>query len=133
LDAVPLTDETRGLFAATAFAAMPRRARFYNVGRGATVDESALVDALRARTISGAALDVFEAEPLPEDSPLWTMPNAIVSPHISGDAEGWEIQAVSIFVENARRFAAGEPLANAIDKDAGYGTGEPLAQGRSSS
>lgn len=133
LDALPLTDETRGLFDERAFAAMPRRARFYNVGRGATVEESALVDALRGRTISGAALDVFETEPLPGGSPLWTMPNVIVSPHISGDAEGWEIQAVSIFVENARRFAAGEPLANVIDKDAGYGAGEPPVEGRSSS
>jgi len=131
LDAVPLTEETRGLFDAKAFAAMPRRARFYNVGRGATVDGSALVDVLRGGTISGAALDVFATEPLPEESPLWTMPNVIVSPHISGDAEGWETRAVSLFVENARRFAAGEPLVNPIDKAAGYRTGEPLADGPS--
>jgi phosphoglycerate dehydrogenase-like enzyme len=128
LDALPLTDETRGLFGAEAFAAMPARACFYNVGRGATVDEIALVNALRAGSIAGAALDVFAVEPLPADSPLWTMPNVIVSPHISGDAHGWEPRAVSIFVENARRFASGRPLSNRIDKEAGYGASVPPAR-----
>jgi phosphoglycerate dehydrogenase-like enzyme len=131
LDALPLTDETRGLFDAQAFAAMPQRARFYNVGRGATVDEAALVRALRDGTISGAALDVFATEPLPAESILWTMPNVIVSPHISGDAEGWEDRAVSVFVENARRFASGEPLVNPIDKEAGYVIEGSPAGGRS--
>ncbi len=129
LDALPLTDRTRDLFDAAAFAAMPQRARFYNVGRGGTVDEPALVEALGAGTIAGAALDVFAAEPLPLDSPLWTMPNVIVSPHISGDAEGWEAEVVSIFVENARRFAEGETLANVVDKEAGHGVGEPPSPG----
>ncbi len=131
LDALPLTEETRRLFDAGTFAAMPRRARFYNVGRGDTVDEPALVEALRTGSISGAALDVFATEPLPAESPLWTMPNVIVSPHISGDAEGWEDRAVAVFVENARRFAAGEPLVNEVDKRAGFVTDEPVAQGRS--
>ena len=125
LDALPLTDATKGLFDAPAFAAMGPHARFYNVGRGATVDEPALVEALRSGTIAGAALDVFATEPLPPDSPLWTLPNVIVSPHISGDIEGWERQVVSLFVENARRFAAGEPLSNLVDKQAGHGVGEP--------
>ncbi|HET6713996.1 MAG TPA: D-2-hydroxyacid dehydrogenase [Actinomycetota bacterium] len=127
LDALPLTAQTRGLFDANAFAAMPARARFYNVGRGGTVDESALVEALAARTIAGAALDVFATEPLPAESPLWAMPNVIVSPHISGDAEGWEGRVVSVFVENLRRFSEGEPLENVVDKEAGHGTGEPPA------
>ncbi|MGZ8629689.1 MAG: D-2-hydroxyacid dehydrogenase [Actinomycetota bacterium] len=127
LDALPMTERTQGLFDAAAFAVMPPRARFYNVGRGGTVVEPALVDALRAGTIAGAALDVFATEPLPRDSPLWTMPNVIVSPHISGDAEGWEAEVVSIFVENARRFAVGEPLANVVDKEAGHGAGMPPA------
>jgi phosphoglycerate dehydrogenase-like enzyme len=131
LDALPLTEETRRLFDARAFAAMPRRARFYDVGRGDTVDEPALVEALRTGSISGAALDVFATEPLPAESPLWTMPNVIVSPHISGDAEGWEHRAVAVFVENARRFAAGDPLVNEVDKRAGFVTDEPIARGRS--
>lgn len=125
LDALPLTDDTRGLFDAAAFAAMETRARFYNVGRGGTVDEPALVEALQDGVIAGAALDVFATEPLPDDSPLWTMPNVIVSPHVSGDVEGWEATVVAIFVENARRFAAGEPLANLVDKRAGHGVGDP--------
>lgn len=127
LDALPLTAQTRGLFDANAFAAMPPRARFYNVGRGGTVDESALVEALRTGAIAGAALDVFATEPLPAESPLWAMPNVIVSPHISGDAEGWEGRVVSVFVGNLRRFAAGEPLEHVVDKEAGHGTGEPPA------
>lgn len=129
LDALPLTAQTRGLFDAAAFAAMPPRARFYNVGRGGTVDEPALVEALRAGTIAGAALDVFATEPLPVESPLWAMPNVIVSPHISGDVAGWEDRVVSVFLDNLRRFAEGEPLENVVDKQAGHGTGEPPASG----
>ena len=125
LDALPLTAATKCLFDAEAFVAMGARAHFYNVGRGGTVDEPALIDALRGGTIAGAALDVFAVEPLPAESPLWTLPNAIVSPHISGDVEGWERRVVSLFVENARRFAAGDPLANLVDKQAGHGVGEP--------
>jgi phosphoglycerate dehydrogenase-like enzyme len=124
LDALPLTDQTRGLFDAAAFDAMPARGRFYNVGRGDTVEEPALVEALAAGAIAGAALDVFADEPLPPDSALWTMPNVIVSPHISGDAEGWEHAVVSVFVENARLFASSESLANLVDKAAGHGLGE---------
>jgi phosphoglycerate dehydrogenase-like enzyme len=127
LDALPLTDATRDLFDAAAFAAMGAHARFYNVGRGATVDEEALIGALRTGAIAGAALDVFAAEPLPADSPLWTMPNVIVSPHVSGDVAGWEGDVVEVFVQNVHRFAAGEPLANLVDKGAGHGAGEPSA------
>lgn len=131
LDALPLTDATKCLFDAEAFVAMDARAHFYNVGRGGTVDEPALIDALTDGTIAGAALDVFTVEPLPAESPLWTLPNVIVSPHISGDVEGWERRVVSLFVENARRFAAGEELANLVDKQAGHGVGEsPPDQGR---
>ncbi|HVF07616.1 MAG TPA: D-2-hydroxyacid dehydrogenase [Actinomycetota bacterium] len=125
LDALPLTDETRGLFDAASFGAMDPRARFYNVGRGGTVDEPAMIEALRTGVIAGAALDVFATEPLPDDSLLWTMPNVIVSPHVSGDVEGWETLVVAIFVENARRFAAGDLLANLVDKRAGHGVGDP--------
>jgi phosphoglycerate dehydrogenase-like enzyme len=123
LDALPLTDETRAMFHAPEFAAMPPTARFYNVGRGGTVDEAALIDALRAGGIAGAALDVFAEEPLPSDSPLWTMPNVIVSPHICGDVAGWEEIVVELFVDNLRRFAVGEPLRNPVDPLVGFGVG----------
>jgi phosphoglycerate dehydrogenase-like enzyme len=90
------------------------------VGRGATVDEEALIEALRQGGIGGAALDVFEREPLPPDSPFWGLPNTIVSPHMSGDFEGWLEAVVRLFVENLRRFVAEEPLLNVVDKREGY-------------
>lgn len=123
LDSLPLTARTRHRFDAAAFASMRPSARFLNVGRGATVDEPALVDALRSRRIAGAALDVFEQEPLPPESPLWSMPNVLVSPHICGDFEGWEIAVVNVFVDNLARYVAGEPLRNIIDKEHGHGAG----------
>ena len=123
LDALPLTDATGHLFDADAFAAMRPTARFYNVGRGGTVDETALIEALRAGAIAGAALDVYEEEPLPVSSPLWAMPNVIVSPHICGDFEGWEAAVVAVFVDNLERFVRGEPLRNPVDVDAGFGVG----------
>lgn len=121
LDAMPLTPDTRGLFSADRFRAMRPTARFYNVGRGPTVDEAALAEALRDGRIAGAALDVFEEEPLPPTNPLWSMPNVLVSPHTCGDFAGWEEAVVAVFVENAARFARGEPLRNQVDKRAGHG------------
>jgi phosphoglycerate dehydrogenase-like enzyme len=94
-----------------------------NVGRGATVDEPALIDALRAGTIAGAALDVFEEEPLPPDSPLWDMENVIVCPHMSGDVEGWEADFANVFYDNVGRWLRGEPLRNVVDKRLGFPTG----------
>jgi phosphoglycerate dehydrogenase-like enzyme len=123
LDVLPLTTETRHRFDATAFAAMRRTARFVNVGRGATVDEAALIDALRRGAIAGAALDVFEEEPLPVSSPLWELPNVIVSPHLSGDFEGAEAELVALFVDNLGRFVRGEPLRNTVDLTLGFGVG----------
>ncbi len=123
LDALPFTEQTRLLFDAATFEAMRPTAHFYNVGRGGTVDEPALIEALRAGRIAGAALDVFAEEPLPDDSPLWSMPNVIVSPHISGDIPDWEELVVALFVDNTRRFAAGEPLRNRVDTEAGFGVG----------
>jgi phosphoglycerate dehydrogenase-like enzyme len=123
LDALPLTQVTRNLFDAQAFAAMPPSARFYNVGRGGTVDESALIEALRGGGIAGAALDVYDEEPLPASSPLWAMPNVIVSPHICGDVDGWEEAVVGVFVDNLGRFVRGEPLRNLVDTDHGFGVG----------
>jgi len=123
LDALPMADGTRELFDTAAFAAMRPTARFYNVGRGGTVDEPALVEALRSGAIGGAALDVFADEPLPPDSPLWSMPNVIVSPHVSGDLPDWEELVVDVFVDNAQRFATGEQLRNRVDTGAGFGVG----------
>lgn len=120
VNVLPLTERTRGLFGREAFAAMRPGARFVNLGRGGTVDEDALVEALREGRIAGAALDVFAEEPLPPDSPLWSAPNAIVSPHISGSARGWQEAVVELFLENLRRFAAGEPLTGVVDKRLGY-------------
>lgn len=120
VDALPATDATRHLFGANAFEAMEAWARFINVGRGSTVDEAALVAALRAGEIGAAALDVFEEEPLPEDSPLWDMSNVIVSPHVSGDFGGWREAVVELFVENLERFLTGAPLRNVVDKRLGY-------------
>ena len=123
LDTMPLTPSTRAFFDTRRFEAMRPTARFINVGRGATVDQASLIVALRDGTIAGAALDVFEAEPLPFDSPLWAMPHVLVSPHMSGDFEGWEAETVAVFVDNAGRFARGEPLRNPVDKRAGHGMG----------
>ncbi|MGH3742392.1 MAG: D-2-hydroxyacid dehydrogenase [Micromonosporaceae bacterium] len=118
--AAPLTDATRGMFDAAAFAAMKPTARFVNVGRGAHVITSDLEAALTAGDIAGAALDVFEAEPLPKGSALWSMPNVVVSPHMSGDFIGWESALVSIFTDNFQRWIAGESLRNVVDKELGY-------------
>jgi phosphoglycerate dehydrogenase-like enzyme len=102
------------------FEAMNAGTRFVNVGRGSTVDEGALIRALETGQIAGAALDVFEEEPLPADSPLWTMPNVIVSPHMAGDAAGWRESVVELFVRNLERYLTARPLLNVVDKTRGY-------------
>jgi len=116
----PLTDATRGLFDARAFHRMKPSAWLINVGRGAVVVQDDLVDALAAGRIGGAALDVFHDEPLPPDHPLWAAPNAIISPHMSGDFVGWLDALAELFVDNFLRWGAGEPLRNQVDKTAGY-------------
>lgn len=120
VDALPGTPDTLHLFDEKAFGAMRSAARFVNVGRGSTVDEPALVRALQEGRIGGAALDVFEVEPLPEESPLWGMPNVIVSPHMAGDFAGWREALVELFVENLQRYLTGRPLKNVVDKERGY-------------
>lgn len=112
--AAPLTDETRGLIDAAALGAMKRDAVVVNVGRGEVVDEAALVAALQEGRIGGAALDVFETEPLPEDSPLWRMPNVIVTPHSSGTNPGNFHRATDIFIDNLGRYVRGEALRNEV-------------------
>jgi phosphoglycerate dehydrogenase-like enzyme len=124
VNVLPITPATPGFFGASVFEAMKPGAIFVNIGRGATVDEPALIRALADGRIGGAALDVFEREPLPADSPLWRMPNVLVSPHRAGDHEGWERDVVSVFVDNLRRFVAGEPLRNVVDVELGYAPGE---------
>jgi phosphoglycerate dehydrogenase-like enzyme len=119
VDVLPATPATHHLFDAEAFAAMNPWTRFVNVGRGSTVDEAALVLALRERRIA-AALDVFETEPLPVDSPLWDLPNVLITPHVAGDAAGWREAVVELFVENLERYLTGEPLRNVVDKELGF-------------
>ena len=123
VNVLPITDATRRVFDADAFAAMRPRAVFVNIGRGATVDEPALIEALAQGRIAGAALDVFEVEPLPDASPLWRMPNVLVSPHRAGDHERWPEDVVALFVDNLTRFIAGEPLRNVVDVELGYAPG----------
>ncbi len=118
--AAPLTDRTRGLVDADLLARLPPTARLINVGRGALVDEDALLAALRAGRLAGAALDVFCVEPLPKGHPLWSLPGVIVSPHMSGDAAGWRDTLVDLFVDNLARYRAGQPLRNVVDKKFGY-------------
>ncbi len=117
---VPLTPETEKLFDRAAFAAMKRKSYLVNVARGKVVDTEALVDALRSGHLAGACLDVTDPEPLPSDHPLWSFPNVIVTPHVSARAELTEERGWALFRENLRRFDAGEPLLNVVDKAAGY-------------
>lgn len=118
--AAPLTRETRGLIGERELAAMRRDALIVNVSRGKIIDQAALIGALAAGTIGGAALDVFEHEPLAADNPLWSMPNVLVTPHMAGfRAEHWD-EVIALFAENLRRFVEGRELLNVVDKVAGY-------------
>jgi D-2-hydroxyacid dehydrogenase (NADP+) len=110
--ALPLTDDTRGLFDAERLGWMRPGARLVNVGRGEIVDEASLVDALRAGHLAGAGLDVFAVEPLPPDSPLWDMPNVIVTPHSSGTSPQSSAREERLFLDNLARFVAGRALLN---------------------
>lgn len=121
----PLTEQTRGLFGEREFAAMNARARFINIGRGALVVEPALLAALQAGRIAGAALDVFVEEPLPPSSPFWNAPNCLVSPHMSGDYAEFEVAMADQFIENWRRYLAGEKLLNLVDKRLGFAAATP--------
>jgi len=117
---LPLTAETRGLIGAAELGQMRRSAYLYNTGRGALVDQDALVDALRAGTIAGAGLDVTTPEPLPAASPLWDLPNVLMTAHTSGATpRHWE-RGLALISENVRRFLADEPLHNRFDPATGY-------------
>jgi phosphoglycerate dehydrogenase-like enzyme len=114
---LPGTPETRHLVSAEVIGAMKPGAYFVNVGRGTVVDEGALVEALESGHLSGAALDVFEVEPLPQESPLWELPNVIVSPHATDMVPSIiNMRQTDLFCENLRRYLDGEPLLNVLDK-----------------
>jgi len=117
----PLTSETQGLLDAARLDRLPPDSILANVARGALVDEGALIERLRSRRIRGAVLDVFETEPLPQESPMWGLSSVLVSPHVSPVSPGrfWPRQ-LDLFLENWRRYVAGEPLLNVVDKQAGY-------------
>lgn len=118
--AAPLTPDTRHLINAAALAAMKPTAVLVNIARGPLVDTAALVAALRQQQIAGAMLDVFEQEPLPADSPLWQLDNVILSPHISGFTHKYDDRASDLFAENLRRYLAGAPLLNSVNRETGY-------------
>ena len=118
--ALPETATTRTLIGAAELALMRPGAVLLNVGRGKVVDEAALADALRVGRLRGAGLDVFAREPLPPESPLWALPSVLVTPHVSATSRRFWRRQTDLIVENLRRYLAGEPLLNVVDKDAGY-------------
>ncbi len=116
----PHTSETETMIGAEELALLPRGAVFINIGRGLLVDEPALIDALRSGHLGGAGLDVFAEEPLPADSPLWTMPNVLVSPHSGSTSDRENSRLTKLFCDNLHRFLAGQPLLNVLDAERLY-------------
>ncbi|MBW3625232.1 MAG: D-2-hydroxyacid dehydrogenase [Armatimonadetes bacterium] len=120
VDTLPNTPATRGILNRDVFEAMKPTAYVYNIGRGVTIDQDAMIEALREGKIAGAGLDVTTPEPLPPDSPLWEMENVIITPHVSGSSPRTRQRGVEFFIANLRRCQAGEPLRSEVDKQAGY-------------
>jgi phosphoglycerate dehydrogenase-like enzyme len=120
LAAAPLTPDTRGLIGEAELEAMKKSAVIMNLGRGPVIVEEALIRALREGWIRGAALDVFDQEPLSSEHPFWTMENVLLSPHCADHTATWLFEAMEFFIGNFERFRAGEPLANLVNKNAGY-------------
>jgi glyoxylate/hydroxypyruvate reductase A len=118
--ACPLTPETSGLIGRPELEALSQKAVFVNLARGAVVDEEALIDVLRRKQIRGAALDVFTQEPLPHESPLWELPNVLVSPHSASTVPDENRRIVDIFVDNLHRYLDGVPLRNTFERERGY-------------
>ena len=118
--AVPLLESTRGLVSSDAFAKMPAGSVFVDISRGGVTNQKALEAALAAGHLKGAALDVFETEPLPQDSSLWAMENVIITPHCSSVYDGWTLKSVAMFCDNLRRYRNGRPLRNIVDPIRGY-------------
>jgi D-3-phosphoglycerate dehydrogenase len=117
---VPLNEQTRGMIAAPQFARMKRDAIFINVARGPVVVERDLVESLVSGHLAGAGLDVTEVEPLPESSLLWDLPNVIITPHVGAQSAKRYDDATRLFCDNLRRYLAGEPLVNVVDKQLGF-------------
>ncbi|MDX8495128.1 D-2-hydroxyacid dehydrogenase [Mesorhizobium sp. VK22B] len=117
---VPLLPATRGLVGKAAFAAMKPSVVLIDISRGGVVEEAALLAALDAGRIKGAALDVFTAEPLPAEHPLWGYDNVAVTPHCAAVYEGWDIKSVRMFADNLARYRRGEPLENVVNPERGY-------------
>jgi phosphoglycerate dehydrogenase-like enzyme len=119
--AAPLTAETKALLTARRFALLPDGAIVCNVARGALVDEPALISAIQSGHIRGAVLDVFAREPLASDSPLWQLPEVLLTPHVSGvsPVRFWE-RLTALFLGNWTRYRTGQPLRNLVDRQAGY-------------
>jgi phosphoglycerate dehydrogenase-like enzyme len=118
--AAPLTPDTKHMMSTAEFNCMKPEAIIMNVGRGPVIDEAAMTEALRTKRIRGAALDVFEVEPLPADSPLWDMDNVLISAHTADHTKDWLGDAVTFFLEQFARWRKGEPLKNLVNKRAGY-------------
>ena len=118
--AAPLTSRTLGMIGRRELASVKCGAYLLNVGRGGTVDEAALIEALRQGRLAGAGLDVFEQEPLSPDSPLWDMENVLITAHYAGDSPHYHERAMAIFLDNLQRYTAGQPLRNVVDKQRGY-------------
>ena len=116
----PLTEETRHMISDAEFTLMKPTAVVINVGRGPVIDEAALLRALTANRIKGAALDVFEEEPLPEGHPLYKLEGVLLSPHCADHTADWQDQAMHFFLEQYNRFQNGEPLKNIVNKRLGY-------------
>jgi len=117
---VPLTAETLGLVGKDQLAALKPSAFLVDISRGGVVDHEALISALSEGQLAGAALDVFPEEPLPPESPLWQMPNVIITPHVAGFSHAYNQRANKMFVENLQRYIAGEEMLNRVDFDRGY-------------
>jgi D-2-hydroxyacid dehydrogenase (NADP+) len=118
--AAPLTASTTGMINARRLAAMKADSYLINVSRGALVDEPALAEALRSKKIAGAALDVFDKEPLPPESPLWDLENLLITPHTAGFTEKLWDTHYAFFTENLRRYLSHQPLIAIVDKSRGY-------------
>jgi phosphoglycerate dehydrogenase-like enzyme len=116
----PKTPETTGMLGESEFRAMKPSAYYICYSRGGIADDAALLRALREGWIAGAGLDAHSTEPLPPDSPFWSLPNVIVTPHGGAATPSTRQRGIAIFLENLRRYQAGQPLLNVIDKDAGY-------------
>lgn len=117
---LPTTASTYHLVNAEVLRAMKKTAVIINVGRGSVIDEAELISALAAERIRGAALDVFETEPLPSSSPLWNLDNVIISPHVSGNTVRYHEKAAALFVENLERYLSQRPLLNVLKREHGY-------------